>query len=207
MTERIEALPKYNGIPVPHFATWDKGKPDFRVIDQKVMIHAYAQQLCWVCGQPHEEVKAFCIGPMCAVTQTIGDPACHVECATYAAKHCPFLSNPSAKRNSKGLPRVGKFDSAAITRNPGSVCVWTIKGDYTIFYSDDGNPLFDIGDEPIATDWYCEGRTATRGEAWESIQSGLPILRKIARQQNEAAVAELNRRIEWVATLLPEKTS
>ena len=64
--------------------------------------------------------------------------------------------------------------------------LWTVHGD------GQGGLLFDIGDPKEAL-WFARGREATRDEVLASINSGLPILRGMAGEEGEDAVAELER--------------
>lgn len=88
-----------------------------------------------------------------------------------------------------------------IHRNPGCVLVWTTRR-YRTFSDGRGGALFDVG-EPTRVAWYREGRTATRAEVLESIESGLPILRELAQEDGPAGAIDLERRYRLVEPLLP----
>jgi len=83
----------HRGYPVPWFVAWIDGKPDFRVMDGKKMNQAVRFKKCWVCGSPLGRRFTFCIGPMCAINRTIGEPPSHHECVDFSARACPFLSS------------------------------------------------------------------------------------------------------------------
>lgn len=186
------------GYPVPYFVAWVDGKPDHRIADGSKMPSAVKLGLCWMCGQPLGRFKSFCIGPMCSITRTISEPPSHLDCVRYAAQACPWMTRPHAKRRDSNLPdEVIEPAGHGLKRNPGAVCIWT-----TTTYKTrriNGQYLFTIGDA-VHTEWYAEGRPATRAEVDASIQSGLHLLREPAEEEDAAdpgagAVAELERRI------------
>lgn len=188
------------GYPVPYFVAWVDGKPDHRISDGEKMRMCIEQGRCWLCGRRLGSFKAFCIGPMCAITWTISEPPSHLECATYAATACPFLTRPHAKRREAGMPDEARDPAGnMIKRNPGAVCVWVTKR-HRPFRAGSGI-LFDLG-APESTQWFAEGRPATRAEVDESIASGLPILVAEAQKDGGAQMAELNRRVAMTTALL-----
>jgi hypothetical protein len=200
MPDRIKRLPiSPTGFPVPWFVAWRDGVPDFRVIGPDKMVQAVNRKLCWICGQPLGVRKAFLIGPMCAVNRCISEPPSHLECADYAARACPFLTTPHAKRNAKDLPDERVTPAGAIMRNPGAVAVWITKSFKA--FRHDGSVLFRLG-EPEKVMWFAEGRTATRAEVQHSIDTGLPLLIEEAKRQG-VDPAETLQEIVRVEPLLP----
>jgi hypothetical protein len=197
------------GYPVPWFVAWIDGKPDHRVMDAAKMPRAVRLGLCWQCGQPLGRYKAFCIGPMCTITRTIAEPPSHLECLRYAVRACPWMTRPHAKRRAAGLPEDARPGAGLpITRNPGIACVWTTLS-FRTFPAYDGNTgrLFKIG-APVAVEWWCEGRAATREEVEASIRSGLPLLEEQAQAQDAeeggaAARTDLAARLRCLDELLP----
>jgi len=135
---------------------------------------------------------------MCGITRTISDPPSHRECAEFAAKHCPFMANPAAKRNPRNLPADARdAPGVGLKRNPGAVAVWVTRG-YQPFRAPGGGTLFDIG-EPESVEWFANGRLATQGEVEASVSSGIHHLTEAAEAQGPKAVAELDRRREGFA--------
>jgi hypothetical protein len=176
---RVAQLPLDDrGYPVPWFVARIDGKPEFRAAQAEKFVTAVRQKRCWVCGDrtfPGDE--AFLIGPMCVVNRTTAEPPSHVECAEYSARACPFLVKPHMTRREGGMPKeTGCPAGVAIMRNPGASVVW-VTSDYKIVRDPLGGKghLFQLGD-PTAWSWWREGRTATRAEVLESIDSGLPLL-------------------------------
>jgi hypothetical protein len=170
------------GYPVPWFVEWFKGEPEFRATSAYKLRKAVKEHLCWTCGKPLFTEKVFVIGPMCAVNRISSEPPSHRSCALYAAINCPFLSKPQMVRRTNDLPK-GKEQPAGlmIERNPGVTLLW-----YTTRYALLNVPriealgvgagvLFSIG-RAIKTEWYREGRKATRAEVLEAIHTGLPLL-------------------------------
>ena len=203
--DRIKHLPlDERGYPIPWFVAWFDGKPDFRVIDGEKLVRAVKQKLCWICGERMGQHLAFLIGPMCAINRTISEPPLHRECAEFSARVCQFLSLPKKTRDEEAIP-VGTQDAASVglKRNPGAVCLWMTKS-YRPFKVENG-VLFEIG-PPDEIHWYAHGRTATRAEVIESIETGLPLLQDIATKESVLAEEELDRRYKNVmATLLPQE--
>jgi hypothetical protein len=203
---RMRQLPiDDRGYPVPAFAAWIDGKPDFRVADSRFLIEAHKRRLCWLCGDRLGVYLSFVIGPMCAINRTISEPPSHLECARFAAQACPFLVLPRAHRRDANLPEdVREPGGEGLKRNPGCCCIWTTRS-YTPFRPHRGHPgvLFQLG-EPTGLEWYAEGREATREEVLASVDSGLPLLRPMAVEDGPEAVAELDKRYDhFVRQLAP----
>lgn len=200
LPERMRSLPvDERGYPVPYFVAWVDGKPDHRVMDGAKLGPAIRSQLCWMCGQKLGRFKSFCIGPMCSITRTISEPPSHLECLRFAATACPFMTRPMAKRRDANLPGAAVAPAGeGLRRNPGAVCIWTTLK-FRVFSPPGGGVLFRLGD-PEHTEWYAEGRPATRAEVDESIRTGLPLLYGPAQEQDAeqpgaGAVLHLEQRI------------
>jgi hypothetical protein len=180
-------------VPVPWFASWVDGKPEFRYVDPQRLTQAVRFGWCWVCGQPMGRMRAFLIGPMCAVNRVSSEPPSHRDCAVYSATHCPFLVNPRSVRRTTGVPdaAAGRLEQPAGTmllRNPGVALVWVTRR-YQLEREPNG-VLFRLGD-PEETLWFAERRVATRAEVMASIESGYPLLLEVATSESPAAVREL----------------
>lgn len=170
----IAALPvEERGYPVPWFTPWIKGKPEFRAVDPARAAKAHKENRCWICGKPLGSVKAFVIGPMCMINRLSVEPPSHLQCARFAVVACPFLSRPLAKRGSvDDLPHA-QPPGIMIERNPGVSLIWVTQS-YRV-ERQDGGLLFRIG-APTKTEWWAQGRPATRDEVIDSISSGVPLL-------------------------------
>ena len=194
MPDRIAQLPiDDRGYPIPFFVSYIDGKPEFRLMDPEKWVMCIKEKLCWVCGQRLGAHLAFVVGPMCGINRTTTEPPTHVECATWSAKNCPFLSNPNLERNEHGLDEKTKNNTAGIMikRNPGVSLIWITKK-FKIFKDPQGRPLIRIGD-PVRIEFWTKGRLSTRQEIDESIESGCPIIEKIAREDGEAALKMFHR--------------
>lgn len=177
LTDRISKLPiDERGYPVPWFVAWPDGKPDFRIVDDRKLIRAVKEKLCFVCGQPLGSYKAFVIGPMCSINRTSAEPPNHVDCAEWSVKGCPFLTKPHMVRreDEKTAELEKNVPGEMIKRNPGVMCIWVTKS-YDMFSDGRGGILIKIGN-PESVSWWRDGRTATRLEVESSIESGLPSL-------------------------------
>jgi len=201
MPKRIATRPKDSrGFPIPWFVEFIDGEPDFRIADRVKLAIALRRDLCWICGEPMGRYLTFPIGPMCTVNRISAEPPSHFECAEYAARVCPFLTQPRMKRNEKELPDNESPAGLMIKRNPGVVALWTTKS-YKLLRVENG-VLLQLG-EPQLVLWYCQGRTATRKEVEESINSGLPALETIARAEGEDSLHELWQQTEEARKHLP----
>lgn len=202
MPARIRPLPiSDKGFPIPAFVAWlhpdkdqymppytDGARRDFRVIDPEYMDRCFRLGRCWICGHPTGVHKVFAIGPMCAVNRTTMEPPSHRDCAEYAVKACPFLVKPAARRNYKDMPDGYHAAGIMIERNPGVTCLWETKAFRRIRAP--GGALVELGD-PARTDWWTQGRRATRAEVLASVESGMPLLMEQAKKEGVAAESEL----------------
>jgi hypothetical protein len=184
---RMKNLPvDERGYPVPWFVDWLDGKPEFRAMDLKKWIQAVKFKKCWVCGERLGRFMTFVAGPMCGINRTSSEPPCHLECAEWSARNCPFLNN------SKAIRRVDEamggdtsnVPGFMLTRNPGVSMLWTCV-DYSVFDDGKGGKLLHMG-EAHNVIWYAEGKRATREQVMASIDSGLPALVSLAQQQDGA---------------------
>ncbi len=190
-----------HGRPVPWFVAWldvegndvwpptDGALPDFRIIKPGAVVTAHTSGICWVCGTLflRQEPRVFVIGPMCAVNRNTAEPPAHYHCARYSALACPFLAHPNMIRRERRLPPgVAEPPGIMIRRNPGVALLWVSKyNNYGIQREPRGGLLFRLGD-PIDTEWFAQGREATRAEVMESIDTGIPLLREQCASAGEA---------------------
>lgn len=201
MPPRVRALPvSAEGYPVPWFVAWLNearteelrpgwGTPDFRIIGKGRIEQAVTEKVCWVCGRPFAPPHVACvIGPMCAVNRISSEPPSHVECARFAATACPFLTRPKMRRNEKGMDamELAPAPGNPILSNPGVALVWVTAG--VQYYARDG--LFLVGD-PVAVEWYAEGRRATRAESEAALEGGLPALEAACDREHDADACRL----------------
>ncbi len=113
---------------------------------------------------------------------------------------CPFLSQPSMRRNEKGLPPEHGHSGIMIKRNPGIMLMWTTT-EYKPFKVPNG-VLFRIGD-PVKLEFFSRGRPATHDEIMASIESGLPELRRAAEEDGAEGVAEMEKAYQKALTMVP----
>lgn len=215
---RIRALPvDARGYPVPWFVQWflpdgtaslqaGVGVPDFRVVDGRKPRAALKHNLCWICGQGRGTVRfAFVVGPMCAVNRVSGEPPAHVDCATFSAQACPFLTLPKAQRREANKPDGTTMHPLGLRRNPGVALVW-ITDSFQVLPPQPGSSdgaLYRMG-SPRGVLWFAEGRQATREEIMASIESGgCPTLRAAAEAEGADAVTELERETAIAMALVP----
>ena len=209
---RIARLPKdERGYPVPRFVQWLKddkqalrtepgAKPDFRYADADFRYLAFKFGLCWVCGDVLGVHRVYAIGPMCVVSRTTSEPACHRECAEFAARACPFLIHPRQRRNEKGKDPGAEAPGILIDRNPGCVCLYETRSAKR--FNAGNGWLIRLGN-PDRLDWWAEGRTATRTEVLASIASGYPLLFNEAKKDGPEAIHDLGVQAAAALKLLP----
>ena len=174
----------HRGYPIPWFVWRDEhGKEDFRIMDTDKRARAMKHDLCWLCGQPLGRYKTFVAGPMCVVTRTSAEPPSHYECAKFAVLACPFLLLPRAQRRDANLPEGCRVDGVMNPRNPGVSALLTSMHRWTMFKDGMGGWLIEMP-EKYTVEWYAQGRTATRDEILEAIDSGMPTLRAMADKDN-----------------------
>lgn len=202
MPDSIARLPiDPRGYPIPAFANVDdNGVADFRVIKPRWREICHTQKRCWICGGGMGSRKWFVLGPMCSVTRSTMEPPNHKLCAEFAAKNCPFLAMPMAKRNERGLPEEKHVAGKMIDRNPGVCVIWETRS-YRPF--DAGNGwLIEVGPPDNVTAWR-HGRQATREELSESVRTGVPLLMEEALKQGQWGVNGLNEQLEkWTFNVL-----
>lgn len=192
------------GYTVPWFVQWIEGKPDFRVMDRAKWHLAIKHRLCWLCGEKLGVFMTFCIGPMCVVNRVTSEPGCHLECAEYAAKGCPFLTHPQAKYRTPNLPAEYEETPGMLTHNPTACALYTTRKFRPVSVHDGANAgvLLMLGEPETITFWH-KGRLASRAEVLDAMAIGLPKLQAVADEQGGNAPAELARMLENARTYLP----
>lgn len=183
-TGRIGALPRNAvGYPIPFFAATVDGQRDLREADPKAFVAA-VQGACWVCGQPRRVGRrhrqdAFVIGPMCAVNRVTAEPPCHLDCAVYSVRVCPFLSRPDMVRRDTGMPEERTMPGIPIMRNPGVSAIWVTDKWKTFRDPIKNGIMFSLEQPSLNVQWWACGRAATRTEVIAAIDSGMPALRAV----------------------------
>ncbi len=202
MPPNIARLPRdHRGFPIPWFvAKLADGTRDFRIADDRKRLHAVRHSCCWVCGERLGRFKVFVIGPMCVVNRVTAEPPCHLACAEFAAKACPFLVRPRMRRNEHDLPDHEAAPGIAIPRNPGVVCLYTTR-EFSVFQAI-GGWLIRLG-PPCSVAWYAEGQRCGRDAVMASIESGYPILLDLAQRDGADAVADLAKQRAEAMALVP----
>lgn len=214
LNERIANLPippnmaarpvDRRGFPVPYFVAWfdpagaqvadGKGAPDHRVIDPAKLARCLKFSLCWLCGQPLGKWRALVVGPMCLVNRTSAEPDCHVTCAEFAVRACPFLANDRARRNEiRPKPIDAAMSPAGHKRNPGVACIFA-HTERWLKRIPQGNraPLFQMPTgEPERLTFWANGERASRAQVMDSLDSGAVILRQAAELEGQEALTEL----------------
>jgi hypothetical protein len=189
------------GFPIPYFVPYVDGKPEFRGFDGEKLAICVRLKRCWLCGEPLGKFMVFVIGPMCAVNRVSAEPPSHRECALYAVRACPFLTQPKMRRNEVDMPEHLEPAGIMLRRNPGVTLMWTTLK-YSVVKDGRGGALFNVAD-PERVEFFAEGRPATHDEIAASISSGMPTLRELAERDGPDAVAELGRMYDKAMELVP----
>lgn len=192
------------GYTVPWFVEWIDGKPDFRVMDRRKFFLAIRHKLCWLCGEKLGVFQTFCIGPMCVVNRITSEPPCHLECAEYAAKGCPFLTHPHAQYRTANCPADAQETPGMLTHNPTACALYTTRS-YTTQRVHDGvneGVLLRLGEPEEITFWH-RGRVASRAEVLAAMDIGLPKLRAAAEAEGHDAQNRLEAMLTRAQRYLP----
>jgi hypothetical protein len=181
------------GYSIPWFVACIDGKHDFRIADGDKRVRALKHHLCWVCGEKLGVKMTFCIGPMCLINRVTSEPGCHLDCATYAARGCPFLTRPKAQYRSANLPE-GMTDppGIALMHNPTACALYTTRS-YSVMHVPNGF-LIKLG-EPESVSFWHQGRIATRAEVDAAIAVGLPKVRAMAEADGPQALKEFEKMV------------
>jgi hypothetical protein len=160
------------GYPVPWFVQWINGEPNFQVVSPSAFRQAIRFGSCWICGERLGARKTFVMGPLNILNRVTSEPACHYDCARFAAQACPFLILPQAqyKEAPEGATRLAEVTS----RNPGCCALWTTKT-FKMQPAGEGRKLIVVSD-PVAVDWYAQGKPASRATVLQSLDDGLNLV-------------------------------
>ena len=188
----IAALPvDKRGYPVPWFAEWIGGEPEFRLVDPRKIAYATQQKLCWLCGRKLGRIKAFVVGPMCTINRVSSEPPAHYECALFAVKACPFLSQPMARRNERNPPDRAPPPGLMQPHNPGVMAVWATLS-FKVEREGIAKGLITMG-KPERVLWFTEGRPAIRREASKALASGAARLQEMIEPGDHEGYFQLGR--------------
>jgi hypothetical protein len=189
------------GYPVPYFVDWLNGEPEFRAMDRRKLVKCINERRCWTCGKYLFGEEVFVIGPMCAVNRISAEPPSHRECAIYSAMNCPFLVRPQMVRRKDDLVATAKqAPGIMLERNPGVTLLWYTRHHKVL--EEPNGVLFAVG-RAFKTQWFAQGRPATRAEVMASIDSGLPLLRKAADLDGPEAHVALTQQVDVAMKLVP----
>jgi hypothetical protein len=169
MPPRVARLPRdRRGYPVFYTIEPPEGVPrdgrvDFAVMNVARAIRCGAGRLCGVCGKPLGETIHFLGGPMCCQNRVFGDPAMHLECATYARLVCPYLTNAVRNYDLRERPNtIG--DPNVILTKPERLILYTCRR-YKM------QPPEQTGGKPI---YICEHASSVE---WYSVATGAYLCR------------------------------
>jgi hypothetical protein len=89
--DRLLRRPHHGRFPIPFVTLVRKGKPDFRVQDNRRRERCAFEHLCQLCGEALGDRIIFCGWAPSVERRVFGEPPMHVECCEWAWAVCPFL--------------------------------------------------------------------------------------------------------------------
>lgn len=211
LPDRCRKLPvDHRGYPVPWFVGWvdedghevvpGHGRADHRVVGSGRQIEAIKREVCWICGERLGAHRTFVGGPLMAINRVSAEPPMHYDCGEWAARACPFLTRPYARRREAGMPSgTCSPGGVMLLENPGVTAVWTTKSAKIVFA--DGL-LLALG-PPTSVEWRCEGRVATRDEVDRAFADADDKLRAMTSPDDRAGMREISRLLEAAQEYLP----
>jgi hypothetical protein len=110
MPERMQRLPlTEQGFPRLFFAPVKDGHVILRSVDVAKFHRCIQERLCWLCGEPLGPLMTFVVGAANTCTKLTFEPPCHYECAAYAMRACPFITNPEMRYRTAAWEHPGRF--------------------------------------------------------------------------------------------------
>jgi hypothetical protein len=110
MPERLRRLPvTEQGFPKLFFAPVKDGKVILRSVDVDKFYRCIGERLCWLCGEPLDRLMTFVVSVTNAYTRVTYEPPCHYECAVYAMRACPFITNPEMRYRTAAWEHPGPY--------------------------------------------------------------------------------------------------
>lgn len=110
MPERMRRLPlTEHGFPALFFAPVKDDQAVIRSVDLAKFRRCIEQRLCWLCGEPLDQLMTFVVPATNAYTKVTFEPPCHHECAVYAMRACPFITNPNMRYRSSDWQHPGPY--------------------------------------------------------------------------------------------------
>lgn len=151
----IAALPvDARGYPVPFFAMWIDGKPDFRVVNPQAVFECATAHKCFVCGQKMKGMFTFVGGPKSMEHHHFTDGPTHKDCAEYALQTCPFLAIPTFAYNR--APILNAVVNEIVTTERQEKIGQGLTAEFTMV-SQRGHVLFQAG-RWLQLKWWQEGK-------------------------------------------------
>lgn len=110
MPERMRRLPlTTQGFPTLFFAPFKDGEAIIRSVDVNKFRRCIHERLCWLCGEELERQMTFVVSVTVAYTRVTLEPPCHHECAVYAMRACPFITNPQMRYRTAPMQHPGPY--------------------------------------------------------------------------------------------------
>lgn len=189
-----------SGTSIPFFVPVIDGKHDFRVMDPEAFRKACMLNLCWICGKKMGRFCTFVGGPLVAAQEISSEPPSHPECATFAAKVCPYMNGAEIRRNH--LPEHTKPSAHGVDENSGITALCTSLG-YK-FIENSGSYLFKFEKSEIV--WLKHGKPATSDQVRDASKVAMERFRVSPAANNPQGIVRadiLAVRLEMLAATLP----
>lgn len=122
------------GYPIPFFAGYIDGKPNFRFQDVNKRAICIKEHKCPICGKKLPKDYSYVLtGPLGLKNRIVSDAPMHRVCAEFSLNVCPHIHFEKAQRIEEGPPErhilmdkpaslyLIKIDKYKIKRDPGNV--------------------------------------------------------------------------------------
>lgn len=192
-----------SGLPIPFFVVMESGIPEFRVADGRKALACVQHQRCWICGKEMEPGRSvFVVGPSALLNRVSAEPPSHSECARYAVRVCPFMSNPDFVRRKEHFPDGTISPGLSIKENPGVMLLWYASG-YKIESSSNGGGLFIIPN-PSKIVYFRHGRKATGEEIQAALKASYDRFVQASKNASVESNAQLHSAFVQALKMIPK---
>lgn len=155
----MQRLPRdERGYPVPKFATWVGGRPDFKQVNAQAWLECVRGDKCGICGNRLARFKALVGGPQSIDSRRFTDAPMHPQCAEYALRVCPFLAAPKF-----GYDKSQPFSQHMSPDRPEKFGMG-ITSDVQLQWLPDNTPVLVAWPWISPVRWWCQGKRLDHAE-------------------------------------------
>lgn len=172
-----------SGMPIPKFASWINGKPDFTVMDMTFMKSAITARRCGICGEPLGRYASFVGGPLSQLSGQYSEPPFHKDCAEFALQICPFILTGHNMRKNKPTAQI-MVNNKVSPENPkvfglvtATIGTYSFEPRYMTFFLT----------ETAEPEWWYQGHRVTSDEDRAILENALRAAQYNIQEQARAA--------------------